>query len=161
MLRLQPLPDHLFAAHIDRSVEQYAADLMQSRGCSEPVARSQAEQSILHLLPNGNATEGHYINGIWTDMEADPIGVLWYGIEDSTVFIYDFEIYPDYRRLGYAAEVLKLVEAEALRLGIARLELNVFGHNVSARALYEGAGFEAIEITMHKRIVRPVSGGCK
>ncbi|MEB0013675.1 GNAT family N-acetyltransferase [Glaciimonas sp. Gout2] len=154
MLRLQPLPDYLFAAYIDRSVEQYTADLMQSRGCAEPVARHQAEKSILHLLPNGNATEGHHINGIWTEIEPDPIGVLWYEIEESTLFIYDFEVYLDYRRLGYGAEVLKLVEAEAIRLGMSHLELNVFGHNVGARALYEGTGFEAIEITMHKRIAQ-------
>ncbi|WP_211441469.1 GNAT family N-acetyltransferase [Collimonas humicola] len=153
MLRLEPLAPDDFRDYMTRSTQQYAEDIVQSSGCSYSVAYAKGEDSVHQLLPHGMATEGQYILRIISETEGGPVGIVWYGIDDSVAFIYDFEIYSKFRGQGYAKQALELLENIARELKLSRLELNVFAHNVVARTLYERAGFQPAEITMLKKIV--------
>ena len=152
MLHLEPLVPDDFKDYITRSIQQYAEDLVQSRGCSYSVAQAEGEDSLHQLLPHGIATAGHHILRIISGAESVPVGMIWYGIDDSVAFIYDFEIYSAFRGRGYAKQALEILENMARELKLSRLELNVFAHNVGARTLYERAGFQPAEITMLKKI---------
>ena len=45
---------------------------------------------------------------------------------------------------------MRLVEDKVRALGHSHIALNVFGHNLPARRLYERLGFQAIAISMGK-----------
>ena len=47
---------------------------------------------------------------------------------------------------------MRLLEKEALGLGVSGLSLHVFGYNLAARALYQKLGFEITNINMSKAL---------
>ena len=47
---------------------------------------------------------------------------------------------------------MELAEVEARRLGLARVELNVFGGNEAARGLYRSLGYAEWAVSMAKEL---------
>ena len=81
------------------------------------------------------------------------VGIIWYGTVEKApgaLFLFDFEIWTQYRRNGYGRSSLELLEKKAREEGWKQLELHVFGHNSAAIALYQQAGFEITDINMRK-----------
>lgn len=54
-------------------------------------------------------------------------------------------IHPGWRGLGVGGRLLDRLEAEARRLGYVKVQLDTNSVLTVARAMYEGAGYEAIE----------------
>ena len=155
-ISLVELDDVPYRAYRDHLVRDYAADKVRAGAWSESEAQIRAAKDVDGLLPEGPATQGHFLYSVREDAADAEVGTVWFALRDSGVgryvWIYDIIINESFRRRGYASRTLELVEARAKELGAKSVELHVFGHNQGAQALYEKVGYSVTSITMAKQV---------
>ena len=88
------------------------------------------------------------------------IGFLW-TLHEMTegvkqCFIFDFEIFENYRRKGYATETLILMEKKARKAGCAESVLFVTNDNAAANALYEKCRYQFLRDMEYGRYMKKV-----
>ena len=99
------------------------------------------------------ASPGHSFHVVVEDGEAAGVGVLWLYVDPqapATAWLYHILIDEKHRGRGLGSAALELAEAEARASGCTALELNVFGWNTRAIALYVRHGYSPVDIRMHK-----------
>ena len=138
------------------SIVQYAVAHTSVGNWSEEEAIEKSTQAINELLPDGAQTEGTLVLTALTG-EGIPIGYLWIGLQrkggsPGEAWIYDIELYEQFRGNGYGRALLALAETESRKNGVKKLGLNVFGNNTIARKLYASAGYETTAIQMSKEL---------
>ena len=155
-ISLVELDDAPYREYRDHLVRDYAADKVRAGAWSESEAQIRAAKDVDGLLPEGPATQGHFLYSVRDDAAEAEVGTVWFALRDSGVgryvWIYDIIINESFRRRGYASRTLELVEARAKELGAKSVELHVFGHNQGAQALYEKVGYSVTSITMAKQV---------
>jgi RimJ/RimL family protein N-acetyltransferase len=155
-ISLVDLDDAPYREYRDHLVRDYAADKVRAGAWSESEAQIRAAKDVDGLLPEGPATQGHFLYSVREDAADAEVGTVWFALRDSGVgryvWIYDIIINESFRRRGYASRTLELVEARAKELGAKSVELHVFGHNQGAQALYEKVGYRVTSITMAKQV---------
>ena len=155
-ISLVELDDAPYRAYRDHLVRDYAAHKVRAGAWYESEAQIRAAKDVDGLLPEGPATQGHFLYSVREDAADAEVGTVWFALRDSGVgryvWIYDIIINENFRRRGYASRTLELVEARAKELGAKSVELHVFGHNQGAQALYEKVGYSVTSITMAKQV---------
>ena len=155
-ISLVEFDDAPYREYRDHLVRDYAADKVRAGAWSESEAQIRAAKDVDGLLPEGPATQGHFLYSVREDAADAEVGTVWFALRDSGVgryvWIYDIIINENFRRRGYASRTLELVEARAKELGAKSVELHVFGHNQGAQALYEKVGYSVTSITMAKQV---------
>ena len=155
-ISLVELDDAPYRAYRDHLVRDYAADKVRAGAWSESEAQIRAAKDVDGLLPEGPATQGHFLYSVREDAADAEVGTVWFALRDSGVgryvWIYDIIINESFRRRGYASRTLELVEVRAKELGAKSVELHVFGHNQGAQALYAKVGYSVTSITMAKQV---------
>jgi RimJ/RimL family protein N-acetyltransferase len=155
-ISLVELDDAPYREYRDHLVRDYAADKVRAGAWSESEAHIRAAKDVDGLLPEGPATQGHFLYSVREDAADAAVGTVWFALRDSGVgryvWIYDIIINENFRRRGYASRTLELVEARARELGANSVELHVFGLNQGAQALYEKVGYSVTSITMAKLV---------
>jgi len=154
MIQLIRMNEIEYLAYLEKAVSEYAAEKIQAGNWTEAEALERSRKDFERLLPQGHHTPSNFVNKLVSD-NGETVGYLWYCILDNAVtkgFIYDFEIYPQYRRRGYASQALAALENEAKEIGVKKLELHVFGFNIAARELYKKSGFIETNVNMAKEI---------
>jgi RimJ/RimL family protein N-acetyltransferase len=155
-VRLVELGDAPYHEYRRDLVRDYAADKVRAGAWSQAEAESRATRDVDGLLPEGPATQGHFLYSVRDDSTGTKVGTVWFALRNSgvgrSVWIYDIIINEDFRRRGYASRTLELVEDRAKELGAKSVELLVFGHNHGARSLYEKMGYNETSITMAKQV---------
>ena len=150
---VRPLRADEYEAFVERALDTYAGDMVAA-GIDAQVARAKAAQDLPALLSNGLDTPGHFIYAIVDDGE--PAGLLWLADRDGelgrSLFVYAVEVDEDRRGRGLARAAMEFAEAEARRLGIPKLALNVFGGNDAARSLYRSLGYRNTAVHMEKPV---------
>ncbi|WP_057055453.1 GNAT family N-acetyltransferase, partial [Burkholderia pseudomallei] len=111
------------------------------------------------LLPDGLLTDDQVLLTLSESADGSVLGHLWYGVvaegPHRSLFIYDLEIEPAFRRQGWATRVLQALEDDARELRVSEIGLSVFNHNAAALALYRELGFAAVTTTFVKSIESP------
>lgn len=135
------------------ALQHLADELAKAKGVSPDDMIEAAKNSFETLLPGGSVeTPDQYLYNIMADDKK--IGVLWFGIRRNQpvpeAFIWDVELVPESRGQGFGKQTMLALEAEVRNLGISRIALNVFGHNETARNLYERLGYGTVSSTMMK-----------
>jgi ribosomal protein S18 acetylase RimI-like enzyme len=148
-------------AFLDTARAQWVSDLMSGAGFDEEAARAKADADFAAWLPDGAATPGQ-IPFVVEDEAGDRVGTVWL-VERRRAgrrfcHLLDIRIDPDKRHRGYGRAAMRLVEAEALRRAYDGIELNVFGSNEVARALYRTEGYQETFVTMRKQLAAPQEG---
>jgi RimJ/RimL family protein N-acetyltransferase len=155
-ISLVELDDAPFREYRDHLVRDYAADKVRAGAWSKSEAQIRAAKDVDGLLPEGPATQGHFLYSVREDAADAEVGTVWFALRDSGVrryvWIYEIIINENTRRRGYASRTLELVEARAKELGAKSVELHVFGHNQGAQTLYEKVGYSVTSITMAKQV---------
>jgi RimJ/RimL family protein N-acetyltransferase len=155
-VRLVELGDAPYHEYRKDLVRNYAADKVRAGAWSQAEAKGRAARDVDRLLPEGPATQDHFIYSVRDDSTDAEVGTVWFALRDSgvgrSVWIYDIKIDESFRRKGYASRTLELVEDRAKKLGARSVELHVFGHNHGARALYEKMDYNETSITMAKQV---------
>ncbi len=165
-VQLAPLPSADIAAWTAASVRGFAAQQVGAGLRREPDATDYAQRQLRHLLPYGPLTPGHclwsmydggaLVGHAWLHLRPRPTGVEGY--------LLDIDVAVPHRRRGVGRAGMLAVEGEARRRGAVAMGLNVFGHNVAARALYSGLGYTVVESTWvlelpRHPVLRPVTRG--
>lgn len=155
-VHLRPITDAEYPAWTDRSVASFAAAIGPARGLSADEALKLAREETEKLLPEGPATDRQLIWIAWAD--AEPVGSLWISLRSRVPFVYGLEVHSAQRGKGYGRAIMLAGEEECRRRGHTQLELNVFGDNATAIALYDSLGYAVISQQMRKDLWKPVHG---
>ncbi len=128
------------------SVEDHARELMEEKRIAQEVAIKEAIKELAGMLPDGLHTENNFLRSIINGDEI--VGFIWTLHEEMNgkkqCFLCDFVIWEEYRRKGYAAQALRLMEREAIHAGCQECVLYVADRNLAARALYEKCGYKLL-----------------
>jgi RimJ/RimL family protein N-acetyltransferase len=154
MIALRAMTEEEFKAFLAQSVPGYASEKVKAGNWTPEEALERSRQDHTKLLPEGLASPNQYLYTI--ELGGSPVGRLWLSVDRQRAgaagFIYDLLVAEPFRRQGIAEEAMRLLEREALRLGVSSLALHVFGYNLAARALYEKLGYEITNINMSKAL---------
>ena len=141
-LRLDPMDDAEFEVFRRDQETSYAAERAASGEPPERAARVAREQ-LAGLLPDGrHSADQHFFTG---RVGAEPVGMLWLASRGSGVFVYDVVVAEQLRGRGLGRALMTAAEGWARERGATGVGLNVFGHNVVARRLYDSLGYAALE----------------
>ena len=107
-------------------------------------------------IPHGLETENHHFYSLKEIDSEKIVGGLWYMIMEQSgehiIFVVDIQVYQGFRRLGYGSQAFRILEQYASDRGISSIVLNVFEHNVAARAMYNKLGYSGSGIIMTKTL---------
>jgi ribosomal protein S18 acetylase RimI-like enzyme len=146
----------IYDKYLETSVTQYAEELVKAGNVSTENAQAASEKTFSKLLTDGLDTTGQHLMTIW-DLESDcDVGMVWVGEREldggRQAVIYDIRVKEELRGRGYGTQTLRAVEAMAEDLGLFEIWLHVYGHNTSARRLYDRLGYEVTNVTMRKKL---------
>ena len=136
--------------------EEYAAEQVAAGRWSAEGAVERAHEENTQLLPQGLETPRMLLlQGI--DADDEPVGHAWVSLDHprgapDIAFLYDIEVIESRRGSGFGRALLEAVEDATRQAGGAALELNVFGRNHTAIALYSSAGYDLITQQMRKTL---------
>jgi ribosomal protein S18 acetylase RimI-like enzyme len=150
-ITLRPMTEDEFTSWRERIGVGYAAAIGPARALTPEQALEQSHKEMSQLLPDGLATEGHLL---WSACAADGtvVGDLWIHARRPVPFIYDIEVREDQRGHGYGRAIMLAGEEECRQRGFDRLDLNVFGYNTTAIALYDSLGYVVVSQQMRKQL---------
>jgi ribosomal protein S18 acetylase RimI-like enzyme len=145
---LRPVPDQDFGGWRARTAEEYALGIGPARNLDPVKALEVAYEEIDTLLPDRTATENQLL---WQAYDGDePVGLLWIGTQSPIPCIYMIGVSEEQRGKGYGRSIMLAGEAECRRRGYEFLDLNVFGDNSTAIALYDSLGYVVTAQQMRK-----------
>jgi ribosomal protein S18 acetylase RimI-like enzyme len=130
----------------------YADEQVKSGNWAPEEALGLALAGNADLLPRGLATEGMLLLTALRPNSA-PVGRVWLGLKHprgtaDCAFLYGIEVDQPYRGQGYGRALLAAAEDAVRSHGVSALELNVFGSNATAIALYRSAGYVVLQQQM-------------
>lgn len=133
----------------------YADDQVAAGNWDRETALERALQGNADLLPDGLQTARMLL--VLAVVDGRPVGRAWAGLDHprgapDTAFLYDIFIDEAHRGLGFGRELLAEMEQLVATNGVGALELNVFGHNATAVALYERSGYVVTTQQMRKKL---------
>jgi ribosomal protein S18 acetylase RimI-like enzyme len=133
--------------------EHYVAERIKA-GENAEVAQKMSDTQAAELFPNGSPADGQHVMNVIADEEI--VGTLWVGRpfsgDGDTWYVFDVEIAKDMRGRGFGRAAMEAAEEWTREHGGTRVALNVFGPNLTARALYDSLGYEVLATAMFKDI---------
>lgn len=140
------MTDEHLGQFIPRSIELYAQAMVDAKEYSTlDIPRTLAKNEVMGYFPNGILRANEHIFHIHHTGLKKFIGILWVSLylhlEEPMAFLAWIEVFPDYRRQGFAKQALKQLEGMLAEVNISRIELNVFAHNTQALTLYQELGY--------------------
>lgn len=135
----------------EHTIAAFASSVGTARGLEPERALEFAREQNDNLLHDGPSTADHLL---WTACHQDkPVGTLWiFTKPGSAPYIYGIEVDGQHRGRGFGRSIMLAAEEECRRRGFTRLELNVFGDNKVAIALYDSLGYHVISQQMRKEL---------
>jgi ribosomal protein S18 acetylase RimI-like enzyme len=156
MTILTPMSRFAYESYREASARGYADDNVAAGRWPEEGALQRSYDSFDELLPQGTDTPDNYLFDIRDEAANAIVGVLWFAVVEKkgikSAFVYDIEIWPEFRRQGHARRAFVALEALVAELGLTDIGLHVFGHNVGAQTLYRSLGYGITGINMLKRL---------
>lgn len=141
-VELRPMSEPAYVDYVGRAEREYAAERHASGEPLEEAERIAAGQ-MAELLPDGLRTRDAHL--FTPTLDGEELGLLWLATDRPVVYIYDVELREELRGRGLGRAVMEAAVGWAAERGAPALGLNVFGHNVRARALYDRLGFRVVE----------------
>lgn len=157
-LTVRPMTQPEFDAWQTAIAEDFAAEQVAAGHWAQEGSVQRAREANAELLPSGLDTPRMLmLTAVGSDGE--PVGRAWAGLDHprgapGTAFLYDIHVVERRRGLGLGRALLEAVEDAVLSAGVTALELNVFGRNVAAVALYETSGYAVTTQQMRKDLRR-------
>jgi len=136
--------------------EDYAAEQVAAGAWPEERAVDRARAENARLLPGGAATPRMLFLRA-EDADGVHVGRSWVALDHprgapGVAFLYDIEVVESRRGQGLGRALLEATEDAAREAGATALELNVFGRNAAAVALYDSAGYAVVTQQMRKTL---------
>ena len=155
MVRLVPMTETEFEAHLEKSIPEYAAENVAAGYWSEEEALELSRKAFANLLPQGVKSENNYLFRIQLEENGEKIGMIWmkHEVPRPHGFIYDFALDETQRGKGYGKQAMLALEEFAKELDLKTIGLHVFANNTAAMKLYKGLGYEVTSQNMTKKLV--------
>jgi ribosomal protein S18 acetylase RimI-like enzyme len=132
----------------------YAWDLVEHGGMRREPAKRKAEADMAGAFPQGFVTPGNVLLVVEEDDIA--VGSVWFTEREqhgeTYAFLYAIKLDEQHRGRGLGGQAMELLEAEVRARGLDRVQLNVFGGNERARALYRKLGYGETSVHMAKKL---------
>jgi len=152
-IRLRPLRDDEFGQFLRAQRSEYERGLVEEAGLSAEEAEEKARADLGSLFPDGARQAHHRISVIENAASGEQVGrVFWAPRGATRAYVYDLFIEQSARGQGLGRKALEHVEDEARAQGLSGIDLNVWGRNDVARALYRTAGYDERAIAMSKEL---------
>jgi ribosomal protein S18 acetylase RimI-like enzyme len=148
---LRPMTEAEFESWKERIGVGYAGAIGPARALTPEQALEQSHKELRQLLPDGLATKEHLLWSAYAE-DGTVVGDLWIHARKPVPFVYDIEVREDQRGHGYGRAIMLAGEEECRSRGFDRLDLNVFGDNTTAIALYDSLGYVVISQQMRKQL---------
>ncbi|SKC41879.1 GNAT family N-acetyltransferase [Krasilnikoviella flava] len=153
---LRPMTPAEFDEWQTALAEDYAAEQVASGRWPWEGAVRRARDESAQLLPQGPDTERMLVR-LAVGADGEPVGRSWVALEPphclpGIAFLYDIEVLEPRRGQGLGRALLTATEDAARQAGATALELNVFGRNAAAVALYDSAGYAVVTQQMRKAL---------
>jgi ribosomal protein S18 acetylase RimI-like enzyme len=135
---------------------EYADDQVAAGNWDPVTAMDRAAAENARFLPNGLATPRMlFVRAVL--IGGEPVGRAWLGLDHprgapGTAFLYDIAIDEPHRGKGFGTAFLAELERLVIENGVSALELNVFGDNEPALALYRHSGYGVVTQQLRKRL---------
>ena len=167
---LVPMRAAAFVSYAAHSAQAFADDNVAAGRWPAFQALERAQRDFAESLPQGVATAENFLFEIVVAKTVTPgldtsdalgtddvtVGILWFAVVQkhgiAQAFVNDLEIYPAFRRKGYARFAFHALEDLAGARGITQIGLHVFAHNVAAQALYRSLGYGVTSHNMLKQL---------
>ncbi len=153
MVKLESKSSEELAAWLPNLFEHYVAERIKA-GENPDVAKKMSDAQAAELFPDGSPADGQHVMNVIADEES--VGTLWMGRplsgDADTWYIFDVEIAKEMRGRGFGRAAMEAAEEWTRERGGTRVALNVFGPNLTARALYDSLGYEVLATSMFKDI---------
>jgi ribosomal protein S18 acetylase RimI-like enzyme len=155
-LRVRPMSVEEFENFRTHTIVEYAAVNVANGLWTHEDSIEKSTQAISTLLPDGLST-AHTLLLTALNQEGKEIGYLWIGLRRTSnpsdgAWIYDIELYEEFRGKGFGRQLLAEAESQVKSYGVEKLGLNVFGSNTIARNLYESARYQITSQQMTKEL---------
>jgi ribosomal protein S18 acetylase RimI-like enzyme len=144
----------------ERSRRGFAEQQVASGALPPAEAEAYALGQFAELLPAGLATPLHTfwtVHGTTEPGVERLVGYLWLRVlplpDEVEAYVFDVEVLADVRGQGFGRATMLAAEVAARAQGATVLRLNVFGHNTSARNLYESLGYLVTETAREGPVV--------
>jgi ribosomal protein S18 acetylase RimI-like enzyme len=157
-IRLRPLREDEFPDFLERQRIEYVRSMVEEAGMSRAAAAEKASADHASLFPGRAQQPNQRIYVLEDDATGERAGHLFWaerqppGARATRAFVYDLWIEEPFRRRGLGRRALKLLEAQVRDEGLPGIDLNVWGGNSAARALYRAAGFDERAVFMSKEL---------
>jgi ribosomal protein S18 acetylase RimI-like enzyme len=157
-IRLRPLRDDEFPDFLGLLRMEYVRSMMEEAGMTRAAAEEKATADHASLFPGGAPQPRHRIYVLEEEATGERAGHLFWaarqppGPAGMRAYLYDLFIEVPFRRQGLGRRALELLEAEARAEDLPGVDLNVWGGNEAARALYRAAGFNERAVFMSKEL---------
>ena len=152
-LRLRPLRDDEFHQFLAAQQVEYARSLVEDAGMTPEQAVEKARADHASLFPDGVRQKHQRISVVEDAASGDPVGrAFWAPRGTNRAYVYDLFIDEGLRGRGLGRQALQLIEEEARADGLSGVDLNVWGGNDAARALYRTAGYSERAVAMSKEL---------
>ncbi len=156
MVQLIPMTENEFKDYLRSSVEEYAQEHVRVGNWDPTEALQKSEREFQQLLPQGVQSKDQHLFSIVDDATGAKVGILWFAVQYKAsrpyAFVYDFQIYEEFRRKGYGRQSFVELEGKVKELGLDSISLHVFGHNQPAIDLYKKVGYEVTNMHMTKKL---------
>ena len=156
MIQLVPMNEERYNTFMEISRQDQIQGQILARYWKVDEAEKNMEQMEKQVIPHGLETENHHFYSLKEIDSEKIVGGLWYMIMEQSgehiIFVVDIQVYQGFRRLGYGSQAFRILEQYASDRGISSIVLNVFEHNVAARAMYNKLGYSGSGIIMTKTL---------
>lgn len=142
-----------YSSYRESGCRNYALSKAKEEKIPMAEATRLAEESFSNLLPEGVQTPFQFLFVI-ENKQQQPVGHIWFGrktnFDAHYAWIYDIEVYPEFRGKGFGRGAMIAIEEEIKKVGLDSIGLHVFGTNRNARQLYQEMGFQETNVVMRK-----------
>lgn len=164
-IKLEPMSELELTEYQTSAPAVYAESLKEGGVYPDEECLKIARESFKKHLPEGVRTPGHtffVVKKVSSETSRPQVGTsneirigsVWLGIREEqgkkSAYIYDIFLDEPFRGQGFGRLTLEKIEEAVNQLGLNRIGLHVFGHNLHARALYEKMGYQTKSIVMEK-----------
>jgi ribosomal protein S18 acetylase RimI-like enzyme len=157
-IRLRPLRSDEFVDFLELLRVEYVRSLVEEAGMSTQAAEDKATADHASLFPDQAQQPHHRIYLLEDVATGERAGHLFWaerqppGSLGTRAYLYELFIDDSFRRRGLGRRALELLEEDARAQGLPGIDLNVWGGNEAARALYRSAGFGERAVFMSKEL---------
>ncbi len=134
-----------------KMIADYSKEKIRLGVWAKEEALDLSKETFEALLKNGAETENNYLYNV-LDSGDNNIAYVWFAKQNQEVFIYNIDVFEEYKEKFEYDKILNLIEEKVESLGGKKLSVHTFGYNEELIEKYKKFGFEITDVTLSKEI---------